>query len=183
MKKTVAAIIIGVTALLAFVTYGLYESRRYYGEAEPVADLSRRSIREDVDLSAGPVERVYELLRGTRLDVKLTGGAGLTLDVVDNEGNVLDLSAALKTSTRGVALRRFDVPSTGRFFVRFASNDGGAARLRTRVSAPRRWRGTTHVEPGAAEDVFVPALPAATIRANTCGTLIADRWAANQAAR
>ena len=39
MKRTIVAIIIGITALLAVVTYDLYESRRYYGEAEPVADL------------------------------------------------------------------------------------------------------------------------------------------------
>ena len=128
-------------------------------------------------LAPGNRIRALELVAGTSLSVTVRSPAGAVEDdalrLLDRSGSPMDLSAYLKATPNSLQVRRFPVPRTSRYFLRFEPPDGTGDELEVlvKVEAPRTassggvvsdssvLRATFATLPGAGLDLAVRAMP------------------------
>ncbi|MEN8150096.1 MAG: Ig domain-containing protein, partial [Planctomycetota bacterium] len=138
--------------------------------AMPVADLSLRKLREEPELADGRCIRALELVRGTLLSVKVKFPKGVpdaaTLRLFDPRGATVDLGKRLKVNSKGIKLKKFEIPTCGRWFLVLdpAAGAAGAARMDVKVKAPKKAKGVFTLEGGMSETFIAGALPGATAK-------------------
>jgi hypothetical protein len=99
--------------------------------------------------------RYLELTEGCLLDVTVTGGGaarvGPTLRLLAPDGSEADLGTALNASSHGARIRRFRVPSTGRWFVAVDAASGfkGTLRFAVAITPPAKWTATLAIDSAA----------------------------------
>lgn len=136
---------------------------------EEVLDVSRRRhVEELTDALAGrgEVVRVLELIRGTRIDVKVTSRGSPDIAVLDNDEQPLDLTGLVRrrrgnSRRSAVKVRGLIVPATGRYTVRVQQSADVRARLVLRVHPPTRFFGSGDVTKDTVLTGAFTALPGA----------------------
>ena len=136
----------------------------------PVADLIDTSLRTDVSLGTSPHTTALELVRGTRLSVKVSYPKGsrqaATLALDGPDGAPVPLSDRLRLKKRYLTLKSLEVPYTGRYVLVVDPADGfrGTVRVKVKVVAPTRSVQSTTVARGDTQTVHVGALPGAAVK-------------------
>jgi hypothetical protein len=147
---------------------GAVGSGRFVLTSATPVDLVHKHAAETVVLtmqSPPTVERFFELTADARLGVVVTGGGsaagGPRMHLYDASGAELDVSASTKSTAKSVALRKFVVPATGRYFltVQPAVGSLGKMRIATTIAPPATWTSAGDVGPSAQSEYDFSAPP------------------------
>jgi hypothetical protein len=150
---------------------GIFGERLVPMTVAPAADLAAKGRHvENVEyVAAGdvaPTLRFVDLLEGSDLTVtvkrlgKAKGPAPYELELLDASGTPIDVRAFTKTSKKAVAIKKFSVPRTDRYFVRLTPDREsiGKLKLDVRATAPKSLSGSATLDPDG--DLVVLPFPA-----------------------
>jgi hypothetical protein len=135
-------------------------------------DLTKKKAGETLKFvldDASVARRWFEVTAGALLSVSATGGGAAgespVLHLFDAAGNELDVLQETRTTKKSVAIRKFPIPATGRYFLTFeaAAKFAGKVKLSIAITPPAAFGGGVTVGPDAPFEAAFAAPPGARL--------------------